>query len=112
MAVGEVEYLELGVDDGYKAQAFFGKLLGWKFRDMGDGNGTTTSGAPVGVHPGHADGGFEVYFTVADLDASLNTLRELGGAAGEINEAGSFGKYSRCTDDQGTAFSLRQLPPA
>ncbi len=110
MAVGEVEHLELGVEDGDKAQSFFSALLGWSFDDMGGGNGRTTSGAPVGVHPGDAGGGFEVYFTVADLDASLEKLKELGGSSGKINEAAEFGRYSRCTDDQGTAFGLRQLP--
>jgi predicted enzyme related to lactoylglutathione lyase len=36
-------------------------------------------------------------------------VTELGGAvAGEVNDAGDFGRWVECDDDQGVRFGLRQ----
>jgi len=52
---------------------------------------------------------FEVFFSIADLDASLGQVARLGGrVTREVNESPGFGRWAECADDQGVRFGLRQ----
>lgn len=102
---GQPSYLELGVRDREAAEAFYGRLLGWKPA----GGQVETGTLSIGLHGGDGASHFEVFFAVDDLDASLATVRELGGTVlGEVNDSPGFGRWAECADDQGVRFGLRQ----
>jgi predicted enzyme related to lactoylglutathione lyase len=109
----ELCYFTIGVPDGERAQAFYGSLFGWSFAPGNVPGGFHVQGTtpPAGVFSG-GETGVRVYFRVDDLEAALAKVRELGGAAGEVQgSVASGGAYAECADDQGVRFSLFQ-PPA
>ncbi|MGC7323044.1 VOC family protein, partial [Mycobacteroides abscessus subsp. massiliense] len=49
------------------------------------------------------------FFGVADIDAAVMTVRELGGEAEDPGpEEPGFGRFTFCRDDQGVRFGLHQ----
>jgi uncharacterized protein len=99
------------VRDLPRAQRFFGELLGWRFADDGRGHVTNISAPPGAVTDGYPDDtGARLWFVVDDLAAAVATVRTLGGTATEPAESPS-GRWSDCTDDQGTVFSLSEPSP-
>lgn len=106
---GEPSYIELGVRDADKARRFYGGLLGWKpSGDSGPGQVDTPS-LDVGIHGGDEASHFEVFFTVQDVAAALDSVRSLGGEVrGEIHDEPGYGSWVECSDDQGVRFGLRQ----
>jgi predicted enzyme related to lactoylglutathione lyase len=86
-----IEWVEVFVPDVERARQFFATVVGWQ---------------PNDVQPA-SDARVKLFFTIADLDASMARVRELGGQTGEVYEIGP-GIASDCTDDQGTAFTLWQ----
>ena len=110
---GAPSYLELCVEDADKARHFFGSLLGWSVSgDSGPGQ-ADTGGLSIGIHDRDPSALLEVFFTVADLDASMQRLAKLGGTTlSDVHaENAAFGTWVECQDDQGVRFGLRQ-PPA
>lgn len=106
---GEPSYLELGVPDAGAARQFFGALLGWQSTDQGTGGSVETATLGIGIHGSDPEAHFEVFFSVADLDASIGRLAELGGnTIGEINRSEGFGRWVECRDPQGVRFGLRE----
>jgi predicted enzyme related to lactoylglutathione lyase/mannose-6-phosphate isomerase-like protein (cupin superfamily) len=109
-ALGVPTHLELGAPKGEPSAKFFGALFGWRVHPMQADNffAQTTLGT-VGIHPG--DDGKELvpYFRVADLDAAVARVRELGGKAPDPGgaEAG-FGRFAQCEDPQGVRFGLHE----
>lgn len=103
-------YIELGVPDRAAALVFYGELLGWPAPE-GDGPyEVTTPTLDIGVHSGDEQAHFEVFFEVADIEASLERVVELGGSVVRpTHVAPGFGSYAECADDQGVRFGLRQL---
>ena len=108
---GDLVYFQLNVADGEKAKAFYSGLFGWE------------------IEPGNVPGGFQfvgpsphggafaggqtdprplVYFDVDDLEAGMEKVRELGGEAGEPQQAGA-GRFSVCKDDQGVEFGIFEM---
>lgn len=107
--VGEPSYLELGVPDAEAARAFFSALLGWQSTPVGDGASVGTSTLDIGIHGSDSAAHFEVFFAVADLDASLTRLTALGGEpVGDIQHSQGFGRWVECRDPQGVRFGLRE----
>jgi len=104
---GDLVYFMLPVDDGARAQAFFGGLFGWEFQsgNVADGFQITNSTPPGGMFAGGETGKPEVWFDVDDIGDAVAKVRALGGHAGEIGEVGS-GYVAECRDDQGTPFNL------
>jgi uncharacterized protein len=106
---GEPSHIELGVEDIARAQAFYGALLGWTPSASGP---VDTATLPIGSHSGDPASQFKVFFSVADLDASIETLTRLGGRTiRAIRESPAFGRWAECVDDQGVHFGLRQSDP-
>ena len=108
---GEPTHFELGVDDAKRAKSFYGRLFGWTFHQMGDGEEgwIETDGVRGGLHENDPSSSVVVCFSVQDIDAALATVRELGGEPGPAgpNEPG-WGRFAECVDDQGTRFGLHQ----
>ncbi len=110
---GEPTYIELGVPDADAARAFYGSLLGWTpSGERGPGQ-VSTSSLDIGIHDGDRASHFEVFFSVADLGASLARLVELGGQAmSDVHDNPAFGRWVECADDQGVRFGLRERAPS
>lgn len=110
---GEPSFFEVGTRDGRRARTFYEQLFGWTFHPMkGDQAWVETPTLRGGVHDGDPDPRIEVYFRVDDIEAAARQVRALGGQADDPDaEVPSFGRFLRCTDDQGAPFGLHQ-PPA
>ena len=117
---GEVAFFEIGVEDTEKGRAFYEGLFGWTFATGPSGSGWTMDAPnmPGGMHGGGAGGRPYVFFSVDDMEAALERVRELGGGVDEMDVEGDeesqakFGRFKICHDDQGSYFGLHQRPSA
>lgn len=113
-APGALSWNELASPDFDVATAFYGGLFGWTFAPLegspepylliqnGErGNGGVRPLMPPGVPP-H----WLVYFGVADLDASLSKLDQLGGSRVTEPTDIQVGRIAVVRDPQGAAFAL------
>jgi uncharacterized protein len=106
---GGPSHFELGVPDAARAKAFYGPLLGWEFEATRDHDAwIETDGVRGGVHDRDDARTIVVYFEVADIEAAVSRVRELGGEAADLEPEGSGGRYVACRDDQGVEFGLHQ----
>lgn len=104
---GDLVYFVVPVPEADRGRAFYGELFGW---DFSPGNvpggfnieGSTPPGGLFGGGPGNTP---TVYFSVDDIHAAVEQIRELGGEAGEPEEIQS-GYMADCRDDQGTRFGI------
>ncbi|WP_436496013.1 VOC family protein [Actinokineospora sp. HUAS TT18] len=99
------------------AQAFYGAVFGYSFDEVGGPLSYVTfslseGGQPVG---GMGDvggaGGWGTYFNVADADASVAKVEELGGKVIDAPESTPFGRMATVADDQGAVFKLITSAP-
>ena len=112
-------FIELGVEDADRGRALYEALLGWRFEPGASGNGFMihTPEGRGGIHGGDAEASPYVFFAVADIDAAIERVGELGGVVGDVDVEGDeesqqrHGRFRLCRDDQGSAFGLHQ-PPA
>ncbi len=100
--------IEFPADDSDRALRFWNGLLGLELaaRPAAAGSGweAETDGLRLGVHErgrGPGDTASLPYFTVADMDASLAKLAELGGTVIHPGE-----RWSICRDSEGSPFAL------
>jgi predicted enzyme related to lactoylglutathione lyase len=110
---GDLVYFFVAAPDADRAQAFYGGLLGWEFSpgNVPGGHNVANVSPPGGLF-GTGGGGrteIRVCFEVADIDAALARVRELGGRAGDPQEIPS-GRWAECSDDQGVEFCLWSGP--
>jgi uncharacterized protein len=105
-------YLEIGSSSPEKTTAFFKVIFGWNYTAMeSDGGWFQTPTVKVGVHGNDPTPQFYVYFTVADLTASIALIRASGGQAQDPGpQEPGFGRFCNCKDPSGLAFGLHQLP--
>jgi uncharacterized protein len=105
---GSPSHFELGVPDAARAKRFYGELFGWSFATtQGDDAWIETGGVRGGLH-GEDDPHIVVYFEIADIEAAVRRVRELGGEANDPAPAGEGGRFTRCRDDQGAVFGLHE----
>jgi predicted enzyme related to lactoylglutathione lyase len=100
--------IEFPADDPGRARRFWGELLGVELDERptheGQGWQTHTDTTAVGVHARGTGPGDTVslpYFTVADIDASLERVKALGGS---VVHPGS--QWAICRDSEGSPFGL------
>ena len=84
---GEVGFFELGVDDPERGRRYYEALFGWRFEPGPAGGGFAIQGSSIagGLHGGDAGAAPYVFFTVEDMEAALDKVRELGGTVEEMN---------------------------
>jgi predicted enzyme related to lactoylglutathione lyase len=108
---GELDYVVLRVPDATRARAFYGTVLGWRFRPgSGPAYWHPEPTVPAcGLEGGHPEAVAVPWFRVPDLDAALTAVRESGGrAVGPVRHQRG-GPRIECADDQGARFGLAQL---
>jgi predicted enzyme related to lactoylglutathione lyase len=100
--------IEFPADDAARARRFWSGLLGIELaeRSQAEGRGwQTSSRAPaLGIHErgaGPGDTASLPYFTVADMEAALERVAELGGS---VIHPGA--QWSICRDSEGSPFGL------
>ena len=101
--------IEFPADDTERALAFWRGLLeasSSRPRDSGSGSGwvADADGVRLGVHErgrGPGDTASLPYFAVADMEASVARVTELGGSVVHPGE-----RWSICRDSEGTPFAL------
>lgn len=117
---GEVAWNELLTSDPDAAAEFYQALFGWEAKKesmqgvayylfkRGDRNVAGMMQRP----PQMPVSAWGVYFEVADIDAALDRLKDLGGTAlTEIMPIPGTGRIVAALDPQGAAFALMQQDP-
>lgn len=112
-----IVHFDVPADDPQRAKAFYGALFGWKFElpegmedyylfETTDLEGSPAVGGGLGRR-GAPDQRIMNYFGVADLDAGIARVAELGGAITMPRTVvPGFGYLAICTDTEGNAFGL------
>jgi uncharacterized protein len=109
---GDVVHYEIAATDVDRAKRFWEGVFGWTFGDsmMPDfdyrmAQVSERSGAALMPgEPGHP----HVYLDVADIDASVAKVRELGGEADDKQPVPGHGWFAACKDSEGNRFHLWQ----
>ncbi|SDC44067.1 VOC family protein [Actinokineospora iranica] len=102
------------------SKEFYAKVFGYAYEDMeGAPGGYATLNVPGGEQPvGGIGGGLDagtpaywgVYFQVADADATLEKVKELGGSVLDGAVDTPFGRMATVADDQGAQFKVMGVP--
>jgi predicted enzyme related to lactoylglutathione lyase len=100
--------IEFPADEPERALRFWRGLLDLDLDPRGESAGagweSRSDGLRLGVHErgrGPGDTGSLPYFTVADMDDSLDRVRTLGGSVVHPGE-----RWAICRDSEGTPFAL------
>jgi predicted enzyme related to lactoylglutathione lyase len=114
MADARLSLLEFPADDPERARRFWEGVLGEDLdvRQPREGVGRQTRGhdPAIGIHkrgPGPGDTASLPYFRVADMAATLDRVRALGG---DVVHPGTA--WAVCRDSEGTPFGLAAADPA
>ncbi len=106
--------IEFPADDPERALRFWQGLLGVELAPRGAGAGAgweaSADGLRLGVHErgtGPGDIGSLPYFTVGDMAAALERVRELDGSIVHPGE-----RWAICRDSEGSPFALAAEPLA
>jgi len=104
----ELSLVEFPADDAERAYRFWSELPGAQLEPRRDGEGegwqTHRGETAIGVHsrgPGPGDTFSLPYFTVPDLAAALERVKELGGSVVHPGEQTAI-----CKDSEGSPFGL------
>jgi predicted enzyme related to lactoylglutathione lyase len=118
-AHGSVCWHELAADDAEAAEAWYSARFGWTSagaHDMGEmlyrmvGVGDPMPLAGIFPRPPELPVGWSYYIDVADLDATLDKVRSLGGQVlVEPMEIPGGARVASCMDPQGAMFSLHSV---
>jgi predicted enzyme related to lactoylglutathione lyase len=113
--VGSLTMNQLNTNDTHAAQAFYGALFGWTFEQVASGeqefwsiaNGDRLNGGMMPTPQGwDIPSHWLAYFTVADIDASVAEIRDLGGGVTVGPLPIPAGRFAVATDPQGAGFAI------
>ncbi|MBW4709094.1 VOC family protein [Roseobacter sp. YSTF-M11] len=113
-AVGNSGWIGHSGPDQTAAKSFYQDVLAWTIRDMPMQDGSSYGAAVVGETPiggfspmPEDQGSWTIYFTVADVDASVATAQEKGATVvTPAMEMPGVGRMATLTDPQGARFAL------
>lgn len=118
--VGKIGWVDISVDDAAGLRDFYRKVVGWKSEDasMGDysdysmampGTGDVVSGI-CHARGGNADlkGGWLIYITVADVQASAAACTANGGKVQVTPRSLAGGQFCVIEDPSGATAALYQ----
>lgn len=101
---GDVTHVSLRWPDVDRAHRFYADVLGWTYLHDGRVDGSSVS---IGFWDAPQPTMICSY-AVDDLDSATERVRAAGGDV-EAVERPPWGPVARCTDDQGTPFSLHEI---
>lgn len=105
---GELSYITYQVPDSAAFKAFYSRVLFWTFEPgrIDDGWGVREAHPMSGVAGGSSAAVTVPMWTVADIDAAVDRVREAGGTVIDEPSQQPYGKSALCADDQGVRFYL------
>lgn len=120
---GRMAWVDLTVEEAPRVRDFYGAVVGWQAEELPLGEHSdfvmrdpSTGEAAAGIcHARGVNAGLPpqwlVYWTVADLEASLARCLELGGKVrAEPFDMGGFGRMCVIEDPSGAVAGLVQAP--
>jgi uncharacterized glyoxalase superfamily protein PhnB len=114
---GELGYYTFYVPDVDRAAAFYGALFGWSFEEASPtpdgvhrGRHVNNTTLPLGVNDDPSFASPNLHYRVADLQAAVAVVREIGGEVVSVADDAA-GPSAVCRDDQGVEFQLWQPAP-
>lgn len=112
--VGAMGWNELYTTDVNKSQEFYSQVFGWDYDSDNYviRNNKRMNGGIMAIQKewGDIPPHWAVYFTVADIEKSVEKAKELGGSVrGEIREAGDVGRFAVVAEPTGATFILIEL---
>ena len=118
--IGKIGWIDMTVDDAGSLRDFYQRVVGWQVEDtsMGDysdytmlspGDGEAVAGV-CHARGSNADlrGGWLIYITVADVDASAATCVEMGGKILVEPRGLAGGRFCVIEDPAGAVSALYQ----
>jgi predicted enzyme related to lactoylglutathione lyase len=119
---GTLSWNELITTDMDAAKAFYAAVFGWgeethaagpfPYTEFQVGGRSIAGGMPKGpMMPPQMPSHWAVYFAVADLDAALGSIKDLGGQVLMPGMDSPAGRFAAVADPQGGAFNVIQLAP-
>jgi len=115
-ANGKISYVEIPAVDAARSAEFYSRVFGWTIRTRGDGatafDDTTgqVSGAWVTGRPPQLPG-LVVYIMVADAEAAVAKIEEVGGEIVQPIGSDPGEITARFTDPAGNVIGIYQEPP-
>ena len=115
---GEIVHVEFPSADIERAQRFWHGLFGWDFKDSGMPGmdyriaRTGEMMASALFEQAERAGYPNYYFNVADIEAALAKIRELGGETEPKSPVAAMGWLAKCRDSEGNTFHLWQADTA
>jgi uncharacterized glyoxalase superfamily protein PhnB len=108
---GELSYVTYEVDDSAGFRSFYGRVLHWTFEPgrIDDGWQVVGSHPMAGVAGGNDRQVTVPMWTVADIDAAVDLVRQAGGTVIQEPSQQPYGRTAECTDDQGGRFYLGEF---
>lgn len=113
-AIGNSGWIGHSGPDADAAKAFYSDILGWNIKDMPMQNGSSYAMAAVGetgiggFSPMPQDtGSWTIFFTVADVDASVTKAEAQGATViAQAMDMPGVGRMATLSDPQGAQFAL------
>jgi len=111
---GKPVHFEIPASDTSRAREFYGSLFGWEWQTMEgpveyhmtrlteDTGGAIFPGDPGAIRP---------YFDVADINAGVARVKELGGQADDPQPVPTMGWFATGSDPEGNPIGLWQTDP-
>ncbi|WP_299676027.1 VOC family protein [uncultured Roseobacter sp.] len=111
---GNAGWIDHAGPDQSAAKAFYAEVLGWSITDMPMQDGSSYSAVAIGetaiggFSPVPAEqGGWTIYFTVPDVDASVTEASSRGATVvTPPGDVPGVGRMATLTDPQGARFAL------
>ncbi len=108
---GELSYVTYEVADATTFREFYGRVLGWTFERgrVADGWALQNTQPMSGAAGGSQAPSIVPMWTVSDIDAAVDRVREAGGTVLTAPSRQPYGLMAECTDDQGGRFYLGEF---
>lgn len=118
MTHGEFSHIEFPADDLARAQSFYSKVFGWRFRPM-DGMenysmytaGPGELGGGFGLRGENAGPAVRTYLDVDSVDVTVDAVTANGGSVVTPRTDIGFGWYAAVLDTEGNELGLYQRKP-
>jgi predicted enzyme related to lactoylglutathione lyase len=109
---GEPTFFEIGVVDAARARDFYGGLFGWQIEPGPSAGGYRISTPTIsgGMHGGDEGASPLVFFGVADLEAAMVRVRELGATPRRSKAAPTC--HRRGLSDASRSAATIRAPPS